>query len=81
MVPRQIRSASFTIRQRLTLLLTCSMHTRRRANARLAAFCSGVRVPPRGFLVGSSISTPSNVKARKPKSWSNWLSGGKGYAE
>jgi hypothetical protein len=30
----------WTIRQRLTLLLTCSMRTRRREIRRLAAFCT-----------------------------------------
>jgi hypothetical protein len=42
---------SWTMRQRLTLLLTCSMRTRRRAMRRFAAFCGRVRCRPRGFLV------------------------------
>jgi hypothetical protein len=40
---------SWTMRQRLTLLLTCSMRTRRRAMRRFAAFCARVRARPRGF--------------------------------
>ena len=38
---------SFTTRQRLTLLLTCSMRTRRRAMRRLAAFCAREGPTPR----------------------------------
>jgi hypothetical protein len=42
------RQVSWTIRQRLTLLLTCSMRTRRRAMRQFAAFCVRVRArPPR----------------------------------
>ena len=50
-----IRIVSLSIRQRLTLLLTCSMRTRRRAISRLSAFCSGVNSCPRGFFVGWMI--------------------------
>ena len=37
------RQVSWTIRQRLTRLLTCAMRTRRRAMRRFAAFCARVR--------------------------------------
>ena len=73
------RLGSWTMRQRLTLLLTCSMRTRRRAIRRLAAFCALVRARPRGFLVGMMISTWSSVKAKKPRSCRNRLPAGKGY--
>ena len=55
------------MRQRLTLVLTCSMHTRRRAIRRLAAFWVRVRARPRGFRVGMIVSTWFRVKARKPQ--------------
>jgi hypothetical protein len=73
------RQVSWTIRQRLTLLLTCSMRTRRRAMRRFAAVCPRVRARPHGFRVGVMSSTWSNVHARKPRSWSNRLPAGKGY--
>ena len=44
----------------LTLLLTCSMRTRRRAMRRLATFCALVSARPRGFLVGMMISAWSS---------------------
>ena len=69
---------SWTMRQRLTRLLTCSMRTRRRAMRRFAVFCARVRVRPRGFRVGMMISTWCKVKARKPRSWSNRLPAGQG---
>lgn len=72
------RQMSLTMRQRLTLRMTCSMRTRREASWRLKAFCAGVREPPGGFLKGSKVSTPARVKPRKPKSWSSQLLGGKG---
>ena len=70
---------SWTMRQRLTLLVTCSIRTRRRAMHRLATYCTRVRARPRGFLVGMMISTWSRVNARKPRSWSNRLPAGKEY--
>jgi hypothetical protein len=73
------RQVPWTMRQRLTLLLTCSMRTRRRAMRRFAVFCARVRGRPRGFLVGMMMSTRSIVNARKPRSWSNRLPAGKGY--
>ena len=73
------RQVSWTMRQRLMLLLTCSMRTRRRAMRRFAVFCACVRARPRGFLVGMMMSTRSSVNARKPRSWSNRLPAGKGY--
>ena len=42
---------SWTMRQRLTRLLTGSMRTRRRAMRRFAAFCARVSGRPRGFRV------------------------------
>ena len=73
------RLVSWAIRQRLTLLFTCSMRTRRRAMRRLAAFCARGSARSRGFLVGMMTSTWLSVKARKPRSWSNRLPAGKGY--
>ena len=70
---------SWTMRQRLTLLLTCSLRTHRRARRGFAAFCARVGFRPRGFRVGIIISTWSGVHARKPRSWSNWRPAGKGY--
>jgi hypothetical protein len=70
---------SWTMRQRLTLLFTCSRRTRRRAMRRLAAFCTRVRARPRGFLVGMITSTWGSVNARKPRSCSSRLPAGKGY--
>ena len=77
------------MQQRLTLLLTCSIATRRRALARFLVFCSLVDarflvfcslVDARffGFLIGISISTPSRVKPRKPRSCRSELPCGKG---
>lgn len=73
------RQVSWTMRHRLTLLLTCSMRTRRRAMRRFVAFCARVKARPRGFRVGMMISTWSSVNARKPRSWSKRLPAGKGY--
>ncbi len=58
-----IRIVSLSMRQRLTLLLTCSMWTRHREIARFPSFCSGVNAFPRGFFVGWMIATPSSVNA------------------
>jgi hypothetical protein len=69
---------SWTMRHRLTLLLTCSMPTRRRAMRRFAASCARVKARPLGFLVGMIISTCSSVNAKKPRSWSNRLPAGLG---
>jgi len=66
------------MRQRLTRRLTGSMRTRRRAIRRFAVFCTRVSARPRGFRVGMLISACVSVNARKPKSWSKRLSGGKG---
>src|SRR5215467_8845685 len=44
------RNRSFTMRQRLTLLLTCSIRSRRWLSAWLARCCSHVSSSPRGFL-------------------------------
>src|SRR5438105_12779047 len=52
---RRIRS--FTMRQRFTLLLTCSMRSRRWWSAWWARCCSRVSSAPRGFFVGMRIST------------------------
>src|SRR5215510_7652485 len=66
------------MRQRLTLLLTCSIRSRRWVRAWLAHCCSRVSSSPRGFLVGMRISTWGSVKARKPRSCNNRLRAGKG---
>ena len=66
------------MQQRLTLLLTCSIATRRRALARFLVFCSLVNARFFGFLIGISISTPSRVKPRKPRSCRSELPCGKG---
>ena len=58
-----MRIVSLSMRQRLTLLLTCSMRTRRRATFRFPAFCARVSSCPRGFFVGWMRSTPSHVNA------------------
>lgn len=73
------RLVSWTMRQRLTRLLTGSMRTRRRAMRRFAVFCARVSWRPRGVRVGMMLSTWSSVKARKPKSWSRRLPAGQGY--
>jgi hypothetical protein len=70
---------SWTMRQRLTRLLTCAMRTRRRAMRRLAAFWRRVRARPRGVRVGMMISTWSSTNAKKLRSWSHRLPAGKGY--
>jgi hypothetical protein len=72
------RQVSWTIRQRLTRLLTCSMRTRRRAMRRLEAVWLRVRARPRGLRVGLMVSTWSSVNARKPRSWSNRRPAGQG---
>ena len=61
------RQTSWTMRQRLSLLFTGSIRTRRRAMRRLTAFCARVRARPRGFLVGMITSTWGSVKAREPR--------------
>src|SRR6266446_5245934 len=73
---RRIRS--LTMRQRFTLLWTCSMRSRRWCNAWLAMCCSRVSSWPHGFLVGMRIATWGSVNARKPRSCHNWLPAGKG---
>src|SRR5262249_25507662 len=60
---RRIRS--FTIRHRLTLLLTCSIRSRRWWSTWLARSCSRVSSAPRGFFVGMRISTSGSVNDRK----------------
>jgi len=60
------RSRSFTMRQRLTLLLTCSIHSRCWCSAWLALAYSSVSSWPRGFFVGMRLSTWGSVNARKP---------------
>src|SRR5260370_37006688 len=72
------RQTSLRIRRRLTLLLTCSINTRRRAFPLFDAFCSSLSASPLGFLVVISIATPSNVKPRKPRSCSTRLPCGNG---
>src|SRR2546425_7165863 len=74
----QRRIRSLTMRQRLTLLLTCSIRSRRQCRAWLASCCSRVSSWPRGFLVGMRISTWGSVKARKPRSCNNRFPAGKG---
>jgi hypothetical protein len=68
-----------TTRQRLTLLLTCSIRRRRALSARFAVCCATGRSAPGGFLVGMRISTSGSVKPRKPRSCNNRLPAGKGY--
>jgi hypothetical protein len=46
------RMRSLTMRQRLTLLLTCSIRSRRWLSAWFALCCSRVSSSPRGFLIG-----------------------------
>src|SRR5438552_1318981 len=70
---------SFTTRQRLTLLLTCSIRSRRWCRVWLASCSSNGSSWPRGFLVGMRIVTWGNVNARKPRSCNNRLPAGKGY--
>src|SRR2546428_12769927 len=72
---RRIRS--FTMRQRLTLLLTCSIRSRRWWSAWLARCCSRVSSATRGFFVGMRISTWGSVNDRKPRSCNNPLPAGK----
>ena len=57
--------AALTTRQRLTLLLTCSIRSRREWSAWLALCCAGDSSAPGGFLVGMRISTWGRVKAMK----------------
>src|SRR5215470_17702257 len=73
---RRIRS--FTMRQRLTLLLTCSIRSRRWCSAWLAPCCSRVSSAPRGFFVGMRISTWGSVNDRKPRACNNPLPAGSG---
>src|SRR5215475_11750712 len=61
-----------------TLLLTCSIRSRRWWSAWLARSCSRVSSPPRGFFVGMRISTSGSVKDRKPRSCNNPLPAGRG---
>src|SRR5262245_27473964 len=68
---RRIRS--FTMRHRLTLLLTCSIRSRRWWSTWLARCCSRVSSAPRGFFVGMRIATSGSVNDRKPKSCNNPL--------
>src|SRR5262244_1273214 len=72
------RSRSFTMRQRLTLLLTCSIRSRRWLSAWFARCCSRVSSSPCGFLVGMRLSTCGSVKARKPRFYNHRLRAGKG---
>src|SRR5438309_10478458 len=67
------------MRQRLTLLLTCSIRSRRWFNAWFAPCCFSVSSSPQGFLVGMRIATCGSVNARKPRSCNNRLPAGKGY--
>src|SRR2546427_5033822 len=73
---RRIRS--FTMRQRLTLLLTCSIRSRRWWSVWFASWCSRVSSAPRGFFVGMRISTSGSVNDRKPRSCNNPLPAGRG---
>ena len=70
---------SLTTRQRLTLLLTCSIRSRREWSAWLALCCAGGSSAPGGFFVGMRISTWGRVKARKPRSCNSRLPAGRGY--
>src|SRR5439155_32709 len=74
------RIRSLTTRQRLTLLLTCSIRSRRWCRAWLASSCSSVSSWPRGFLVGMRISTWGSVNARKPRSCKRRLPGARDTA-
>ena len=56
------------MRQRLTLLLTCSIRSRRWWRLWLALSCSRDNSPPRGFFLGMRIATWGSVNARKPRS-------------
>ena len=71
--------AALTTRQRLTLLLTCSIRSRQEWSAWLALCCARGRSAPGGFLVGMRISTWGSVKARKPRSCNSRLPAGRGY--
>ena len=71
--------AALTTRQRLTLLLTCSIRSRREWSAWLALCCARGRSAPGGFLVGMRISTWGRVKAMKPRSCNSRLPAGNGY--
>src|SRR5262249_838101 len=73
------RIRSLTMRHRLTLLLTCSMRSRRWLSAWFARCCSRVSSWPRGFLVGMRIVTSGSANARKPRSCKSRLPAGKGY--
>src|SRR5712691_2305704 len=73
------RIRSLTMRQRFTLLLTCSIRSRRQCSAWLASCCSRVSSFPQGFFVGMRISTWGSVNARKPRSYNSRLPAGKGY--
>src|SRR5262252_6068274 len=72
------RIRSFTMRQRLTLLLTCSIRSRRWWSTWLARSCSRDNSPPRGFFVGMRIATSGSVNDRKPRSCNNPLPAGRG---
>src|SRR5262245_43766697 len=66
------------MRHRLTLLLTCSIRSRRWWSAWLVRSCSRDNSPPRGFFVGMRISTSGSVNDRKPRSCNNPLPAGRG---
>src|SRR5438132_10104747 len=72
------RIRSLTLRQRLTLLLTGSIRSRRWLSAWLAHCCASESSGPRGFLVGMRMSTWGSVNATKPRSCNNRLPEGKG---
>src|SRR5215510_10015572 len=57
------RMRSFTMRQRLTLLWTCSIRSRRWVSAWWARGCSRVSSAPCGFFVG--MRTPPGERARQ----------------
>jgi hypothetical protein len=64
---------SWTIRQRLTRLLTHSVRIRRRAMRRWVTFGLRVRARPRVLQVGMTVSTWSSANAKKRRSRSNRL--------
>jgi len=72
------RMRSVTMRQRFTLLWTCSIRRRRECRAWLVRCCATVSSWPRGFLVGMRIATWGSVKDRKPRSCNNPRPAGKG---
>src|SRR5262245_9101267 len=66
------------MRQRLTLLLICSIRSRRWWGGWFALCCSRVSSLPRVVLVGMRITTSGSVNARNPRSCKSRLPGRQG---